>query len=118
MQARKVLYSAHHERRCAPHRDRFMQRPSPRRNRWAEYGPPYGIGYPPPMPIPLLFLLAACRGSGVLRLEGGVDGSTRGAQWKIVQYNLALTVPNERFDEVKKLLALPAPTTRPADERR
>lgn len=50
--------------------------------------------------------LGEARGSGVLRLDGG--------EWKIVQYNLALTVPNERFDEVKKLLESPAPATQPA----
>jgi hypothetical protein len=40
--------------------------------------------------------LGPCRGSGVLQLENGV--------WKIVQYNLAVTIPNERFAAVKKLL--------------
>jgi ketosteroid isomerase-like protein len=42
--------------------------------------------------------LGPCRGSGVLVREGG-----RGA-WKIAQYNLAVTVPNDRFPEVKKIL--------------
>jgi ketosteroid isomerase-like protein len=55
--------------------------------------------------------LGDCRGSGVLRLDDG--------QWKIVHYNLAVTVPNERFDAVKKLLESPAPTTKSAaDEGR
>ena len=40
--------------------------------------------------------LGPCRGSGVLLLEAGT--------WKIVQYNLAVTIPNERFGAVKKLL--------------
>lgn len=37
--------------------------------------------------------LGPCRGSGVLKLEGGA--------WKIAQYNLAVVVPNERFDAVR-----------------
>lgn len=36
--------------------------------------------------------LGPARGSGVLALENG--------HWRIVQYNLALTIPNERFDLV------------------
>ena len=40
--------------------------------------------------------LGPCRGSGVLLDESGT--------WKLAQYNLAITVPNERFDEVKALL--------------
>lgn len=40
--------------------------------------------------------LGPARGSGVLRLDA--DG------WKVVHYNLALTVPNERFAEVRTLL--------------
>lgn len=45
--------------------------------------------------------LGPARGSGVLRRtpEG----------WRIVHYNLALTIPNERFREVHDLLASPAP---------
>jgi uncharacterized protein (TIGR02246 family) len=46
--------------------------------------------------------LGPARGSGVLRRES--DG-----RWRIAHYNLTITVPNERFDEVKKLLAAPAP---------
>lgn len=42
--------------------------------------------------------LGPARGSGVMRLEP--DG-----QWRIVQYNLALTIPNERFSEVRDVLA-------------
>jgi ketosteroid isomerase-like protein len=45
--------------------------------------------------------LGPARGSGVLRRES--DG-----RWRIAHYNLTITVPNERFDEVKKLLATPA----------
>ncbi len=40
--------------------------------------------------------LGPARGSGVLRWQDG--------RWQIVQYNLAITVPNERFGEVKALL--------------
>lgn len=47
--------------------------------------------------------LGPARGSGVL-----VRGAP-GAAWKIAQYNLAITVPNERFGEVKRLLAGEAP---------
>lgn len=46
--------------------------------------------------------LGPCRGSGVLRrVEAG--------RWKIAQYNLALTVPNERFGEVRALLTADPP---------
>lgn len=48
--------------------------------------------------------LGPARGSGVLRREAG--------EWRIVQYNLALTVPNERFGEVRAVLASP-PSTPP-----
>jgi hypothetical protein len=41
--------------------------------------------------------LGPARGSGVLLKDAN-------GQWKIAQYNLAITVPNERFAEVKKLL--------------
>ena len=40
--------------------------------------------------------LGPCRGSGVLRRDGGA--------WKIVHYNLTLTIPNEVVDDVKKLV--------------
>lgn len=40
--------------------------------------------------------LGPCRGSGVLLKRGGA--------WKIVQYNLTLTVPNARMKDVKSLL--------------
>jgi hypothetical protein len=40
--------------------------------------------------------LGPARGSGVLVREGG--------EWKIAQYNLAITIPNERFADVRKLL--------------
>lgn len=41
--------------------------------------------------------LGPARGSGVLVLEGKV--------WRIDQYNLSVPIPNEIFDEVKKLIA-------------
>jgi len=47
--------------------------------------------------------LGAARGSGVLRLEP--------SGWRIVHYNLAITVPNERFDAVRDLLRSEAPPT-------
>jgi hypothetical protein len=40
--------------------------------------------------------LGPARGSGVLVSEDGA--------WKVAQYNLAITVPNERFGDVKALL--------------
>ena len=40
--------------------------------------------------------LGPARGSGVLVREGG--------RWKIAQYNLAITIPNEKMGAVKKLL--------------
>ncbi len=42
--------------------------------------------------------LGPARGSGVLVLRDGV--------WKILQYNLAITVPNERFAQVRDALSL------------
>ncbi len=45
--------------------------------------------------------LGPARGSGVVVKAGD--------RWRIAQYNLAITVPNERFDAVKKLLEAPAP---------
>ncbi len=46
--------------------------------------------------------LGPCRGSGVmLRGDDGV--------WRIALYDLAITVPNERFVEVRELLAGPPP---------
>lgn len=50
--------------------------------------------------------LGAARGSGVLRLEP--EG------WRIVHYNLAITVPNERFEAVRDLLR--ASETSPPEE--
>jgi ketosteroid isomerase-like protein len=41
--------------------------------------------------------LGPCRGSGVLVREGSA--------WKIIHYNLAITVPNDKFAAVKQLLA-------------
>ncbi len=43
--------------------------------------------------------LGPARGSGVLVRENGA--------WRIAQYNLTITVPNERFKEVRDLLAKP-----------
>ena len=40
--------------------------------------------------------LGPARGSGVMRHDGEA--------WRIAHYNLTITVPNERFKEVKKLL--------------
>jgi ketosteroid isomerase-like protein len=37
------------------------------------------------------------RGSGVLVASGG--------RWLIAQYNLAFTIPNDRFDDLRKMLA-------------
>lgn len=45
--------------------------------------------------------LGPARGSGVVVRQG--------ATWKIRQYNLAITVPNERFDAVKRAAAGVAP---------
>lgn len=45
--------------------------------------------------------LGPARGSGVLVREGG--------RWLVAQYNLALTVPNERFGDVRALLDAPPP---------
>ncbi|HTJ84946.1 MAG TPA: DUF6265 family protein, partial [Polyangiaceae bacterium] len=50
--------------------------------------------------------LGPARGSGVLRLEAG--------KWRIVQYNLAITVPNARFDATK-LAATTATLLRASD---
>jgi hypothetical protein len=46
--------------------------------------------------------LGPARGSGVLVRER--DGSDRVA-WRVAQYNLTITVPNDRFADVKRLLA-------------
>ncbi|HEY3819721.1 MAG TPA: nuclear transport factor 2 family protein [Polyangiaceae bacterium] len=43
--------------------------------------------------------LGPARGSGVLVRDHG--------RWLVAQYNLALTIPNERFDEVRALLDAP-----------
>lgn len=40
--------------------------------------------------------MGPCRGSGVLVLDKG--------NWKIAQYNLTLTIPNDQLASVKKLL--------------
>jgi ketosteroid isomerase-like protein len=44
--------------------------------------------------------MGPARGSGVLTKDSG-------GHWKIAQYNLAITVPNERFSDVKKILDAP-----------
>ncbi|HEY5241415.1 MAG TPA: nuclear transport factor 2 family protein [Polyangiaceae bacterium] len=53
--------------------------------------------------------LGPARGSGVLVRDGD--------RWLVTQYNLALTIPNQRFDEVRALLDAPrkadAPKTSP-----
>jgi ketosteroid isomerase-like protein len=51
--------------------------------------------------------LGPARGSGVLVHPTG-DGP-----WRIAQYNLAITIPNDRFDEVKALLASQRPVRAP-----
>jgi len=52
--------------------------------------------------------LGAARGSGVLALQSG--------RWKVEVYNLALTIPNDRFAEVRALVDAPAPP--PFEQRR
>ena len=53
--------------------------------------------------------LGPARGSGVLRRDP--EG------WRIAQYNLAITVPNERMGDVRALLSgEPAPAPEPAPE--
>ena len=44
--------------------------------------------------------LGPCRGTGVLVLDGD--------HWKIAQYNLSVPIPNDVFDEVKKVIATAA----------
>jgi len=51
--------------------------------------------------------LGPCRGSGVLLLEQG--------QWRIAHYVLSVPVPNQVFDDVKKLIAA---ALEPAKENR
>jgi SnoaL-like domain len=50
--------------------------------------------------------LGPCRGTGVLLRAG--------ATFLIAQYNLTLTIPNERVDDLKRMLAPPAPPGDPA----
>lgn len=52
--------------------------------------------------------LGPARGSAVL--VRGDDG-----RWRISHYDLAITVPNERFGEVRDLLRSPAPSDAPAE---
>jgi len=52
--------------------------------------------------------LGPCRGSGVARREAG--------GWRVVHYNLAITVPNDRMSDVKRMLeaaAAPGPSVAP-----
>lgn len=53
--------------------------------------------------------LGPARGSGVMRH----DGKT----WRILHYNLTITVPNERFKEVKSLLEKPKTKAVSKEER-
>jgi len=50
--------------------------------------------------------LGPARGSGVVRRGDSPTG------WRIAQYNLTITLPNERFAEVRALLAGDAPCAR------
>ena len=45
--------------------------------------------------------MGTCRGSGVLKLENS-------GEWKIIQYNLTMTIPNEKTSEVLKVLGVEA----------
>jgi hypothetical protein len=51
--------------------------------------------------------LGPARGSGVLVRDD--------LGWRIAQYNLAITVPNERFDAVRALLSANTPVEGAAD---
>jgi hypothetical protein len=54
--------------------------------------------------------LGPCRGSGVVVRECDASrAAARDCPWKLAQYNLTITVPNDRFAEVRALLAAPAP---------
>lgn len=53
--------------------------------------------------------LGPARGSGVLQRQGG--------RYLIAQYNLAITVPNERFSSVRAFLDAPTPGPPPPDLR-
>ncbi len=44
--------------------------------------------------------LGPARGSGVVLRDAG-------GRWKIAQYNLSVPIPNERFEEVKRVIAAP-----------
>ena len=54
--------------------------------------------------------MGPARGSGVL-----VRGTT-GEPWRIAQYNLSLTIPNDRMKEVKSLLSGAAPAPAPPEK--
>ena len=54
--------------------------------------------------------LGPARGSGVLVSRGGV--------WKLEQYNLAITIPNDRFESVRDLLRKPPEPPKPSFEDR
>lgn len=50
--------------------------------------------------------LGPARGSGVVRSEGIPP------RWRIVHYNLSITIPNDRFGAVRKLLSKEPPKLR------
>ena len=52
--------------------------------------------------------LGPCRGTGVLVLDGD--------RWKIAQYNLSVPIPNEVFDDVKKIIDAAKNQNDPRDE--
>jgi ketosteroid isomerase-like protein len=52
--------------------------------------------------------LGPARGSGVVVEESG--------RWRIAHYNLAITVPNERFDDVRDLLDRDPTSTEPDED--
>jgi hypothetical protein len=49
--------------------------------------------------------LGPARGTGVLVRERSSDGY--GGPWRIALYDLSIPIPNERFDDVKKLIDAP-----------
>lgn len=53
--------------------------------------------------------LGPARGSGVLLRVDAAGG----ARWQIAQYNLSVPIPNNRFDDVKRLIGTPAAPKQP-----
>ena len=53
--------------------------------------------------------LGPARGSGVLVRDVGSGAGAGGSQgeWKVAQYNLSIPIPNERFADVRKIIAAP-----------